>query len=207
MNRPDPSQAVHPNDTFELMSIYIRRMREEDIPQAVEIEQICFTRPWSKSIFKATLLLPYAAYYVAVEQDADQPAKQPFEPDRKEMVLKQNADQPSELSPKQDAVQSPERIVGICGVKKIFGEGEISNVAVRPGFRGRGISRRMLETLLQEARDDGVEDFTLEVRAGNDVAIRLYESLGFLTEGVRPHFYDKPVEDGLIMWLRRNGSG
>ena len=50
----------------------------------------------------------------------------------------------------------------------------------------------------------GVEDFTLEVRAGNDVAIRLYESLGFLTEGVRPHFYDKPVEDGLIMWLRRN---
>ena len=182
-------------------------MREEDIPQAVEIEQICFTRPWSKSIFKATLLLPYAAYYVAVEEDADQSAGQAPERD-----AGQNADQPLEpdqkqMVPKQDAVQSPERIVGICGVKKIFEEGEISNVAVRPGFRGRGISRRMLETLLQEARDDGVEDFTLEVRAGNDVAIRLYESLGFLTEGVRPHFYDKPVEDGLIMWLRRNGSG
>ena len=176
-------------------------MREEDIPQAVEIEQICFTRPWSKSIFKATLLLPYAAYYVAVEEDADQSAGQAPERD-----AGQNADQPSDLSPKQDAVQSPERIVGICGVKKIFEEGEISNVAVRPGFRGRGISRQMLETLLQEARDDGVENFTLEVRAGNDVAIRLYESLGFLTEGVRPHFYDKPVEDGLIMWLRRNGS-
>ena len=203
MNHPDPPPAVH----FELMSIYIRRMREEDIPQAVEIEQICFTRPWSKSIFKATLLLPYAAYYVAVEEDADQSAGQAPERD-----AGQNADQPLEpdqkqMVPKQDAVQSPERIVGICGVKKIFEEGEISNVAVRPGFRGRGISRRMLETLLQEARDDGVEDFTLEVRAGNDVAIRLYESLGFLTEGVRPHFYDKPVEDGLIMWLRRNGSG
>lgn len=181
-------------------------MREDDIPQAVEIEQICFTRPWSKSIFKATLLLPYAAYYVAVEEDADQSTGQAPERD-----AGQNADQPLEpdqkqMVPKQDAVQSPERIVGICGVKKIFEEGEISNVAVRPGFRGRGISRRMLETLLQEARDDGVEDFTLEVRAGNDVAIRLYESLGFLTEGVRPHFYDKPVEDGLIMWLRRNGS-
>lgn len=202
MNHPDPPPAVH----FELMSIYIRRMREEDIPQAVEIEQICFTRPWSKSIFKATLLLPYAAYYVAVEEDANQSAGQAPERD-----AGQNADQPLEpdqkqMVPKQDAVQSPERIVGICGVKKIFEEGEISNVAVRPGFRGRGISRRMLETLLQEARDDGVEDFTLEVRAGNDVAIRLYESLGFLTEGVRPHFYDKPVEDGLIMWLRRNGS-
>ncbi|HAL58068.1 MAG TPA: ribosomal-protein-alanine N-acetyltransferase RimI, partial [Sarcina sp.] len=50
------------------MSVIVRRMREEDIPQAVEIEKAAFTRPWSKSIFKATLLLPYAAYYVAVEQ-------------------------------------------------------------------------------------------------------------------------------------------
>jgi ribosomal-protein-alanine N-acetyltransferase len=179
-------------------------MREEDIPQVVEIEKIAFSRPWTKSIFKAALLLPYAAYYVAVEEDADQSAGQAPERD-----AGQNADQPLEpdqkqMVPKQDAVQSPERVVGICGVKKIFEEGEISNVAVHPEFRGRGISRQMLETLLQEARDDGVEDFTLEVRAGNDVAIRLYESLGFLTEGVRPHFYDKPVEDGLIMWLRRN---
>ena len=49
------------------MSYTIRRMRAEDIPQVVEIEKIAFTRPWTKSIFKAVLLLPYAAYYVAVE--------------------------------------------------------------------------------------------------------------------------------------------
>ena len=147
------------------------------------------------TILKATLLLPYAAYYVAVEKNTDPAAKQNTDPDEGK-----NAGPAAE----QFIDQSAERVVGICGVKKIFEEGEISNVAVHPGYRGRGISRQMLETLLQEARDDGVEDFTLEVRAGNDVAIRLYESLGFLTEGVRPHFYDKPVEDGLIMWLRRN---
>ena len=154
------------------LSIAIRRMREEDIPQAVEIEQLAFTRPWSKSIFKATLLLPYAAYYVAAEESAD----------------------PAGL----------ERVVGICGVKKIFETGEISNVAVHPDFRGRGISRRMLEMLISEARADGVEDFTLEVRAGNGIAVHLYESFGFRTEGVRPGFYDKPVEDGLVMWLRKD---
>ena len=49
------------------MSYYIRRMREEDIPQVVEIEKIAFSRPWTRSIFKAVLLLPYAAYYVAAE--------------------------------------------------------------------------------------------------------------------------------------------
>lgn len=164
------------------MSVIVRRMREEDIPQAVEIEKAAFTRPWSKSIFKATLLLPYAAYYVAVEQK----------------TLKQKA-----LEQGEKPGLDQDRIVGICGVKKIFEEGEISNVAVHPDYRGRGVSRRMLEMLIREAREGGVESFTLEVRAGNRPAIRLYESFGFRTEGIRPRFYDHPVEDGLIMWLRR----
>ena len=54
------------------MNYIIRRMREEDIPQVVEIEKTAFSRPWSKSIFKATLLLPYAAYYVAVEDKEEE---------------------------------------------------------------------------------------------------------------------------------------
>ena len=56
------------------MSYTVRRMREEDIPQVVEIEKIAFSRPWTKSIFKAALLLPYAAYYVAVEESSGKDA-------------------------------------------------------------------------------------------------------------------------------------
>ena len=165
------------------MSYTVRRMREEDIPQVVEIETIAFSRPWTKSIFKAALLLPYAAYYVAVED-----------------------------SPGRDAGDSipdniPDKVVGMCGVKKIFEEGDISNVAVHPAHRGHGISRKMLEVLMREARADGVQAFTLEVRAGNEIAVNLYESLGFRTEGIRPRFYDDPVEDGLIMWQRPEGAG
>ena len=157
-----------------MMSYTVRRMREEDIPQVVEIEKIAFSRPWTKSIFKAALLLPYAAYYVAVE------------------------DTPGEKS----GADPHEKVVGMCGVKKIFEEGDISNVAVHPAYRDRGISRKMLDVLMREARADGVQAFTLEVRAGNVIAVNLYESLGFRTEGVRPRFYDDPVEDGLIMWQR-----
>ena len=157
-----------------MMSYTVRRMREEDIPQVVEIEKIAFSRPWTKSIFKAALLLPYAADYVAVE------------------------DTPGEKS----GADPHEKVVGMCGVKKIFEEGDISNVAVHPAYRGRGISRKMLDVLMREARADGVQAFTLEVRAGNVIAVNLYESLGFRTEGVRPRFYDDPVEDGLIMWQR-----
>ena len=174
------------------MSYYIRRMREEDIPQVVEIEKIAFSRPWTRSIFKAVLLLPYAAYYVAVEQKT-----------LEQKTLKQKALEQEALEQGEKPGLDQDRIVGICGVKKIFEEGEISNVAVHPDYRGRGVSRRMLEMLIREAREGGVESFTLEVRAGNRPAIRLYESFGFRTEGIRPRFYDHPVEDGLIMWLRK----
>ena len=175
------------------MNYIIRRMREEDIPQVVEIEKTAFSRPWSKSIFKATLLLPYAAYYVAVEEKEEENR----ESSGGALMAGVSAD-----SGKPDENMEPGKIVGMCGVKKIFEEGEISNVAVHPDFRGKGISRKMLNILMREAREDGVQAFTLEVRAGNGIAINLYESLGFRTEGVRRGYYDHPKEDGLIMWQR-----
>lgn len=198
------------------MNYYIRRMREEDIPQVVEIEKAAFSRPWSRSIFKATLLLPYAAYYVAVEgEDGSQPepaegqpgeGKPLPEPSQGRTDVCGSLPEPAEGQPGEGESPS-ETIIGLCGVKKIFEEGEISNVAVHPDHRGRGISRKMLETLMEEAQADGVKAFTLEVRAGNEIAIRLYESLGFRTEGIRPRFYDHPVEDGFIMWKRPVGDG
>ena len=167
------------------MTYTVRRMRQEDIPQVVEIEKIAFSRPWTKSIFKAVLLLPYAAYYVAVEDG---------ETEAEAADAVKTGEESTEFV--------PGKIVGVCGVKKIFEEGDISNVAVHPAYRGRGISRKMLEVLMREAREDGVQAFTLEVRAGNEIAVNLYESLGFCTEGIRPRFYEDPVEDGLIMWKR-----
>ena len=190
------------------MNYIIRRMREEDIPQVVEIEKTAFSRPWSKSIFKATLLLPYAAYYVAVEDKEEENRESSggtlmagvsADSGKPDDALKAGA---SADSGKPDENMEPGKIVGMCGVKKIFEEGEISNVAVHPDFRGKGISRKMLNILMREAREDGVQAFTLEVRAGNGIAINLYESLGFRTEGVRRGYYDHPKEDGLIMWQR-----
>ena len=75
-------------------------------------------------------------------------------------------------------------------------------MAVLPGWRGLGISRRLLERLFEESEEE-IGDYTLEVRAGNLPAIRLYESFGFTAEGRRPGFYDRPREDALIYWKRR----
>ena len=94
------------------------------------------------------------------------------------------------------------RIVGIIGLRDLSGEGEITNVAVRPAWRGQGIARLMLAKLLEEGRRAGGTAFTLEVRAGNAPAIALYEGLGFRYEARRPGFYTKPVEDALLYWLK-----
>ena len=98
--------------------------------------------------------------------------------------------------------EEDERVVGHCGVTNIVGEGEITNVAVHPDYRRRGIGWKLLEALLAEGEKAGIAAFTLEVRAGNQAAVHLYEKAGFVSAGRRPGFYDRPKEDALIMWKR-----
>lgn len=92
--------------------------------------------------------------------------------------------------------------IACCGVRNILGEGEITNVVVDEHYRGKGIGSQMLFKLLEKGKQMGIKAFTLEVRKSNEAAICLYEKAGFVTEGIRKNFYEKPVEDGLIMWKR-----
>lgn len=93
-------------------------------------------------------------------------------------------------------------IVAQCGVRNIVGEGEITNVAVKPGYRKQGIAYAMLTSLLTKGMEMGISAFTLEVRSRNAAAIALYKKLGFVSEGIRPGFYTNPADDAMIMWKR-----
>ena len=92
------------------------------------------------------------------------------------------------------------RIVGTAGMRIISGEGDIDNVAVLPEFRNMGIATKLMKELLVAGR---VEEFTLEVRVSNVPAIKVYENAGFVSEGIRPGFYEDPKEDANIMWIRK----
>ncbi len=94
-------------------------------------------------------------------------------------------------------------LVGYCGAYLIAGEGNIMNVAVAKEKRGRGIAAWMLQKLMEESMQEGILEFTLEVRESNAAAIRLYSRLGFQIEGIRKNFYEKPMENALIMWKRQ----
>jgi ribosomal-protein-alanine N-acetyltransferase len=94
------------------------------------------------------------------------------------------------------------RVVAYAGLWVVLNEGHIMNVAVHPDFREKGMGAAVLESLIERTgRESGVTDFTLEVRASNDAAIRLYERAGFREEGRRQGYYSEPCEDAVVMWL------
>ena len=91
-------------------------------------------------------------------------------------------------------------IVGYVGIWKIVDEGHITNVAVSPAHRRKHIASALLETLFRVTERAGVVNHTLEVRAGNEGAIKLYEGFGFKEAGLRKGYYEDNGEDAIIMW-------
>ena len=83
----------------------------------------------------------------------------------------------------------------------IHEELKINNIAVREDFRGRGVGRWLLLSVLREGLVAGCDIATLEVRPGNHTALELYRSHGFEQVGRRRDYYG-PGEDALLMTLR-----
>ena len=98
-------------------------------------------------------------------------------------------------------VRTPDRpVVGFCAFWLVVDEIHINNVAIVPELRRQGIGTALMQRVFDEAKQLGARRATLEVRASNEVARRLYERLGFSVAGTRRHYYTNPVEDALILW-------
>jgi len=83
------------------------------------------------------------------------------------------------------------------------GEAHVLNICVRHELRGMSVGRRLMEYLLDRAREEYMQDVFLEVRPSNTVAIRLYESMGFQRIGLRKGYYQAVGgrEDALVYKL------
>ena len=96
-----------------------------------------------------------------------------------------------------------EKVVGYGGMLLVIDEGDITNIVVEENYRGKSIGKGILDYFFKEGGKRNIESFTLEVRVSNENAKKLYEKMGFVSEGVRKRFYEHPVEDALIMWKRK----
>lgn len=95
--------------------------------------------------------------------------------------------------------EEQDEIIGYAGMWGILDEGEITNIAVKSKNRGAGIGSLILEALLNYAKEKALSRITLEVRAGNEKAKKLYHRHHFECIACRKNYYHKPTEDALIM--------
>jgi len=93
-------------------------------------------------------------------------------------------------------------LAGYLCLWEIGHEIHVTNLAVHPHFRRRGVARALLGTMLDDARRKAVELVFLEVRPTNVEALTLYGSLGFRVIGRRKGYYFDTGEDAFVMEAR-----
>jgi RimJ/RimL family protein N-acetyltransferase len=79
-------------------------------------------------------------------------------------------------------------VVGWCDIsslhRPVFDHAGVLGLGLLPEHRGKGLGRELMGRVLRAAKQKGLSRIELTVRESNDVAIRLYEGLGFVREGL-----------------------
>ena len=168
-------------------------MSLEDITQVADIERESFPSMWPQTAYRRELTNKIARYTVVTELRDERPAPpgRAIGPAGVWGALRRIVGvEPS---------QANEHLLGFIGVWLMAGEAHIVTVAVRHSHRRMGIGERLLITAIEQAMEFGQEVVTLEVRASNDAARRLYEKYGFANVGRRVRYYTDNNEDAIIM--------
>lgn len=82
-------------------------------------------------------------------------------------------------------------------------EAHLLNICIRASEQGAGLGRRLVTYALEKAHAAGADALFLEVRPSNDVAAKLYDSIGFSEVGVRKNYYPAHIghEDARVLVL------
>ncbi len=150
-------------------------MRWWHIEPVADLERVLFpAEPWSAALFWSELgRLEERHYLVALSQGEGAPEAAPGE-----------------------------GVVGYAGLADYPDEAFVQTMAVAPHAQGQGLGARLLAALLEEAARRGHRATSLEVRADNEPAQRLYARSGFERVGVRRGYY----KGGVDAWvLTRRG--
>jgi len=150
---------------------FIRRMKEDDLPEVRTIEALSFSNPWSDDTFRGEIQNTSISFPLVVVRRPDNP------------------------------VAAGDEVVAYIIYWQIGDDVQINNVAVHPDCRGLGLGEAMMRHVIARVRAAGASFVTLEVRQSNTPALTLYKKLGFEIMGTRKNYYTKPDEDAHVMAL------
>ena len=88
--------------------------------------------------------------------------------------------------------------VGFLIARGLGPQWELENIVVAGEMQGKGIGTRLMQALLDRAKQANSEAVFLEVRESNEAARALYEKLGFQEVGRRKSYYSNPLEDAVL---------
>ena len=185
------------------MDVALRRMRAEDIPQVVEIEQEAFSPGWVGTPFRRDLNSRYCRFLVAYLPDDD-------EADALDDAARSASDAPdaSMWGRMLQGVKSAlgiarerfsDQLAGYVGIWLQGSQAHITEIAVRESLRGQGIGELLLIGTVRVALEQGMDEVTLEARVSNFIAQALYSKYGFNEMGIRKNYYADNREDAVIM--------
>jgi ribosomal-protein-alanine N-acetyltransferase len=92
-----------------------------------------------------------------------------------------------------------EKIIAYISFRLVAGEMHILKIAVAPKWRCQGVASWLMNKSLAMAVEKGTRVAYLEVRPSNDLALMLYNKLGFQAIAKRPNYYSETSEDALVM--------
>lgn len=91
-------------------------------------------------------------------------------------------------------------IIGYSGIWIMDRIAHLTTICLREAFRGIGLGKWLLLETMRRGGELGAERFTLEVRESNEIAVSLYEKVGYRVVGRRHEYYKEIGEDALVMW-------
>ena len=190
---------------------FIRPMKDEDIPQVLNIDHEAFATQWpplSYGSLKQELRNRMAHYIVLCTRPSpaeevthsvppattQAPVNGLWHQIRAIFQRNHQASAVATISP-----SLLDTVIGFAGIWKMMDEAHLISIAVKAGHRGQGCGEMLLIAVIQMAIELGARVVTLEVRVSNRVAQALYVKYGLRTAGVRHGYYSDNNEDALIM--------
>jgi len=182
----------------------VRRMRREDIDQVVEIDREAFPDSWPVPNYRRELENRLAHYLVVCDESRTLPVPEKDERpgdggfpglvSRVWRLFDSGRKITGGLPP-----SNREYIMGFAGIWVLADESHLTNIAVRELDRRQGVGERLLISIIDLSMELKTSFVTLEVRASNIEAQKLYTKYGFNQVGVRRHYYTDNREDALLM--------
>jgi ribosomal-protein-alanine N-acetyltransferase len=181
---------------------YLRRLREEDIPQVLDIDIDAFPTQWphpTESSYHHELRNKLAHYLVLAKRDALRKAHEHRGNGIGEAVSYLKRTLARSLSFGDGKSKSAEYLVGMAGIWMMVDEAHVVTIAVRKSHARSGLGELLLLSTINLAMTLGARIVTLEVRVSNTAAQALYAKYGFTIAGTRRKYYSDNGEDALIM--------